>query len=457
MRTRSAAAATAVVTVALVVGAFGLLMVLHGSIVRAAQSTAAVRAEDVAAELVADGSVTSGLNLNPTAGEDEAHVQLLAAGQLVAASSTADQPTADVPDALAPGQVVDLAGTGPTVGVALGVGGVDGVDTVVVWQSYASGQEAVLDVVQALALGVPVLVALVGVTTYLLTGRALRPVEAIRRRSEQISEADDEARIDVPRSGDEIEALARTLNGMLERLHAAHASQLQFVADASHELRSPLAALRAELDVAERSSTNDWGRTARVVRSSGDRMQRLVEDLLVLTRAEERSATDRSGAVDLDAVVEEVGFGLLVPEGLSVRVDTAPVQVPGSADELHRAVLNLAENASRHARAHVRLTVREAGGSAVVHVDDDGPGIPVGAREEIFARFSRLDTGRARDTGGTGLGLAIVRGIAAAHGGEVHVGDSELGGARFTLTIPTGTEHARAARSGPSVPPPVTT
>ncbi|MGV8972890.1 MAG: ATP-binding protein [Rhodoglobus sp.] len=448
VRARSTAAAIAVVLVSLVIGSLGLLVVLRESAVRAAVSTATARAHDVATELEADGAITSGMNLTPSSSVDDTRVQLLLAGEVVAASPAVSGWSAMTSRVLTAGQVVELLAqppgvreVGPFVGVALGVGDVEGVDTVVVRQSYASGDEAVGDAAEALALGVPLMVAVVGFTSYRLTGRALGPVEAIRRRTEQISQADEEARIEVPSSGDEIALLAETLNGMLERLHTSRLSQVRFVADASHELRSPLAAIRTELDVACRApQTNDWVRTAEVIAQAEDRMQRLVDDLLILTRTQETSAADRTDAVDLDAVVEEVGFALIVPEGVSVRVSTTPVQVPGSAHELTRAVRNLAENAARHAREQIRLSVHADGAEAVIEVEDDGAGIPAAASEQIFERFTRLDTSRERASGGAGLGLAIVRGIATAHAGSVVVGASDLGGARFTLTLPAPVE-----------------
>ena len=243
-------------------------------------------------------------------------------------------------------------GDGPYVTVALGVEGVAGVDTVIVRQSYASGNETVTDAAQAMLVTVPLLVVVVGAITYLLTGRALRPVEQIRARTAQISEADLDTRIDVPATGDEIARLAVTLNGMLDRLHAAQQAQVRFVADASHELRSPLAAARAELDVATRDPEHtDWPATASVLRSSNERMQQLVDDLLVLTRTADSSAPGRDHDVDLDDVVERVGFALRPPDDISVEVSTVPVRVRGNADELVRAVQNLADNAVRHARA----------------------------------------------------------------------------------------------------------
>jgi len=300
--------------------------------------------------------------------------------------------------------------------------------------------DAVQDAAQAMLVGVPLLVLVVGVITYLLTGRALRPVEAMRSRTAQISEADLSTRVDVPATGDEIARLAVTLNGMLDRLHDAHQAQVRFVADASHELRSPLAASRAELDVATRDPGHaDWLATAEVLRTSNERMQHLVDDLLVLTRAAE-NAPGRDEDVDLDDVVERIGFGLRPRDGVVVDVLTEPVRVRGNREELSRVVQNLADNAVRHAQHRVRLTVTAG---AAIEVADDGAGIPVDDRELVFDRFVRLDDGRARSTGGSGLGLAIVRGIVGSHGGSVRVGESDLGGASLVVRLPQSSAATR--------------
>ncbi|MGY4644758.1 sensor histidine kinase [Cellulomonas sp. URHB0016] len=443
VRARSAMVAMGAVAVTLVLACLGLLVVLHASVERNAVSAATTRAHDVAAELTADGAVTDGLNLEPGPGDD-ASIQLVDSGTVVAASPdlagypplTAEPAPADRPVQVS-GAEVPGPGEGPYVTVALGVDGVTGVDTVIVRQSYADGNETVTDAAQAMLVTVPLLVAVVGVVTYLLTGRALRPVEQIRARTAQIGEADLDTRIDVPETGDEIARLAVTLNGMLDRLHAAQQAQVRFVADASHELRSPLAAARAELDVAAHDPEHqDWRATARVLRASNERMQQLVDDLLVLARTAESGAPGRDDDVDLDDVVERVGFALRPPAGISVEVSTEPVRVRGSLGELVRAVQNLADNAVRHAHGRVRLSVRGADGWALVEVADDGDGIAAPDRELVFDRFVRLDEGRARSAGGSGLGLAIVRGIAGSHGGRVRVVESDLGGAAFVVELP---------------------
>jgi signal transduction histidine kinase len=342
-----------------------------------------------------------------------------------------------------PGAAVEVPAdlTGPTEGpfitVVLGVSGVDGADAVLVQQSYAEGYETVLDAAQALLVAVPLLILAVGAMTYVLTGRALRPVEQIRRRASQITDADLGTRIDVPPTGDEVAQLATTLNGMLERLHVASQAQVRFVADASHELRTPLAAVRAELDLASRQGWSpEVMRALSCIGESNERMQRLVEDLLVLTRTSEPSVSHRDGDVDLDDVVEHVGFRLRAAPAITVRVVTTPVRVRGNRNELERVVQNLAENAVRHADHEVRLSVASDDAMAEIRVDDDGPGIPEASRAVVFDRFVRLDEGRARSQGGSGLGLAIVKGIVTSHHGTVSAAASDLGGARLVVRLP---------------------
>lgn len=442
VRARSALVAMAAVALALVASCCGLLVVLHASVERTALAAATARAREVASELAADGALTADLDLRPRPG-DNADIQILGAGSVLAASPRIIGHAPLSTAVVAPGTarrvsspVVPGPRGGPYVTVAVGLGGVAGADTVIVREAYAAGNDTVIDAAEAMLVAVPLLVVVVGVVTYLLTGRALRPVELIRARTAQISEADLGSRIDVPATGDEISRLAVTLNDMLDRLHAAHLAQVRFVADASHELRSPLTAARAELDLARRDpGRTDWAATTTALVQSNERMQRLVDDLLVLTRTADSGAPGRDQDVDLDEIVERVGFALH-RDGVAVEVATAPVRVRGNADELSRAVQNLAENAVRHARTRVRLSVGSGVGRARIEVEDDGTGIPEAERELVFDRFVRLDEGRARSAGGSGLGLAIVRGIAESHGGQVRAAVSSLGGAALVFELP---------------------
>jgi signal transduction histidine kinase len=282
-------------------------------------------------------------------------------------------------------------------------------------------------------------VLLVGAVTYVLAGRALRPVEDIRRRTATISGADLSARVPVPATGDEVALLAETMNEMLARLDASQRAQRAFVSDASHELRSPLATLRAEVEVAARHpEATDWASTAQDVRAETIRMQHLVDDLLTLAKADERGIRVRREEVDLDDLADAEVRRLRDLHGRQVRTEVTPMRVNGDRAQLARAVRNLADNAARHAVSAVTVRVGPGpAGTAVLEICDDGPGIPPEQRTRVFDRFVRLDEGRDRSVGGSGLGLAIVREIVTAHGGTVTADqDDTLGGASFRITLP---------------------
>jgi signal transduction histidine kinase len=290
----------------------------------------------------------------------------------------------------------------------------------------------------ALAGGLPVLLVLVAMTTWAVTGRALRPVEAIRAEVEAIGDAELVRRVPEPTTGDEIARLARTMNAMLARLETASLRQRRFVSDAAHELQSPLTTLRARLEVdLGQPPATAWPAAGHDSLEEVVGMQRLVDDLLELARLDARPAPSPRQTVDLDDIA------LREAERLRTRgrvtVDTHGVsggQVTGDAGQLRRALRNLLDNAERHAAGAVAMSLREDGDSVELTVSDDGTGVPAEDQGRIFEPFARLDAHRARQAGGTGLGLAITRDIVRAHGGEVGVGSTEAGGARFTVRLP---------------------
>ncbi|WP_413809629.1 sensor histidine kinase [Streptomyces sp. OE57] len=298
------------------------------------------------------------------------------------------------------------------------------------------------------------LVLFVAGLTWLLVGRALRPVAAMRQEFTEITERDLHRRVPVPRARDEIHRLARTMNATLDRLHRAMTRQRQFVADASHELRSPIAAVRAQLElVLARPSRTDWPAAVHKALRDTDRLQAVASDLLLLARLDAQEAPPKA-AVDLGALAaEEVRRhpGALTMDqptmagGLPTKTGDHPTNsgnqdraavVTGSRVQLSRLLTNLADNARRHTRTSVSITVAVQGGMVELAVDDDGPGIPECDRERVFERFTRLDDARARQDGGTGLGLAIANDIAHAHGGTLTVLTSPRGGARLLLRLP---------------------
>jgi signal transduction histidine kinase len=303
--------------------------------------------------------------------------------------------------------------------------------------SPAEAEAATRAVDPVLIVALPAAVALIAAVAWLSVGRALRPVEAISDELAAITAANLNRRVPVPDTGDEIEGLALTTNATLDRLEDAVTRQRRFVADAAHELRSPLAGLRNTVEVAQATAApEDLPAALDVVLASTRRLQDLTDDLLLLARLDRPETRPRT-PVDLAAVVEEQVAERRYGDGGRVEFTatvTGPVVVPGDQRQLERLVRNLLDNADRHADTAVSVAVSRAGGEAVVEVVDDGGGIDPEDRELVFQPFTRLDDARARDSGGTGLGLAIARNIAAGHGGRIEV--DNVPGARFTVHLP---------------------
>ncbi|MFF1912273.1 sensor histidine kinase [Streptomyces sp. NPDC058239] len=300
----------------------------------------------------------------------------------------------------------------------------------------AAEQEAVGTVRRAMLIGLPVLLLVVAGVTWLVTRRALRPVEGIRREMAAITASEDlSRRVPEPGSRDEIARLARTTNETLTALEASVDRQRRFVADASHELRSPIASLRTQLEVgaAHPELLDVPGAVADTVR-----LQALAADLLLLARLDAGERPGRT-TLDLGALVhEEVSqrTGDRIPVAVSVP-ESGAFEVAGSRGQLARVIGNLLDNAERHAERTVVVSLRAQRGGVVVAVTDDGTGVPPDERERIFERFVRLDDARTRDEGGAGLGLAIARDVAARHGGRLTVDGAPEGGARFELWLPS--------------------
>ncbi|MGW4943172.1 HAMP domain-containing sensor histidine kinase [Actinoplanes sp. NPDC004185] len=289
-----------------------------------------------------------------------------------------------------------------------------------------------------LLLTFPALVALLALVAWRVVGATLRPVEALRAGAEEITGGARSDRLPVPDSHDEIHRLAVTLNGMLHRLDAARGRQRAFVADAAHELRSPLTNMRTELEVAQRlPDTTDWPALADDLLTDVDRLSRLVDDLLLLARADDGSTRveeRRMETVELGQLLGEVAARYPAVE---YERPAVPLRTRGDRDALGRVVANLLDNAVRHAASSVRLTVTADGAYQLISFSDDGPGIPAADRERVFDRFTRLDDARARDAGGSGLGLAIVRELVRRHRGTVVLqGASPPPGLRVDVRLP---------------------
>jgi signal transduction histidine kinase len=438
VRVRTTVAAVVVVGLAMGVGAMVLTAVLRNSLMGEVRSAARLRGQDVAALLASDPSPRGPLAVGEA---DELLIQVLdEGGRVVAASPNAGGlgPVARLRPGGSELVRAPVDEDGEFLAVATGADTPLGRRTVVVVRSTEAVTEATAVVIRVLAVGLPLLLAVVAVTTWTVVGRALAPVEAIRTEVDAISAAALHRRVPDPPADDEIGRLARTMNRMLARLEQAQARQRRLVSDASHELRSPVAAIRQHAEVAlAHPGRTTAGELAETVLAEDLRLQRLAEDLLLLTRADEQSLALRRRPVDLDDLVFDEARRLRGACGL--RIDTAAVsagRVDGDAAALRRMVRNLADNAARHAGGRLAFSVAERDGTVLLAVDDDGPGIPAADRERVFERFVRLDGARSRDGGGSGLGLAIVAELAAAHGGTVAIASSALGGARVEVTLP---------------------
>ena len=296
-------------------------------------------------------------------------------------------------------------------------------------------------VTHILLFGTPLLLALLIWVSWLITGSTLRPIAALRRGAEQVTAAGGPQGLPVPEARDEVHSLAVTLNDMLSRLATAQQRQRQFISDTAHELRSPIASMRTQLEVAlDHPDSQEWRETARDVLADTLRLSQLAEDLLALARLEEGGGQARGGGnpVDLAALVHGIPCGYGQAKVAVVADAPAPCPVSGDAEALRRMLVNLVDNAVRYARSRVTVAAHPAGDAVLVTVTDDGQGIPAVQAERAFERFTTLDDARARpddDVSGAGLGLAIVRATAHAHGGRVWLEDAGPG-LRAAIRLP---------------------
>jgi signal transduction histidine kinase len=287
-----------------------------------------------------------------------------------------------------------------------------------------------------LIIGVPFLLVLACGTVWLVVGRALRPVEQIRGAVTAITSADLSLRVPEPGTDDEIGRLARTMNDMLARLEDSAARQRRFVADASHELRSPLTAIRTGLEVGlAHPDRAPWPQIAhRAVRQS-QRLEQLIAELLVLAKADAHQLAARRQPVDLAALLADLAAATPAP-GIGIGLSVAPgTATAGNPEDLSRMFRNLLDNAVRYARRRVLITAAARPEGIVVEIADDGPGIPEEERERVFGRFVRLDASREQASGSAGLGLAIAREIATAHGATIVLTEAPGGGTRAVVTV----------------------
>ena len=438
LRTRAVIGAVTIVGVALLIGSVSMVLLVRSSLTGNVREAAELRADDLATVLEAGGESAADLAVED---DEDALIQVIGTeGDVVASSPNVDglPPVADLGDEQS--TVLDHVSVGGDrfVAVAVTADTPEGEVTVLVARALDDADEATWALVEVLAIGVPLLLVVVGLVAWALVGRALAPVAAMTGAADEITATDLDRRLPEPEGADEIARLGTTLNAMLDRLADSRDRMSAFVADAAHELRSPVSSLRQHAEVAlEHPDRTEVTDLAEVVRAESLRQQRLVDDLLLLARVDEGAAARRDRAVDLDDAVA-VAVARLRPVS-PVVIDTSGVsggQVIGDPSGLDRLVGNLLENAARHANARVEVTLAERDDVVAFTVDDDGPGVPAPDQDRIFERFVRLDESRSRDEGGSGLGLAIVAAVAAAHGATVVVGDSPLGGARFRVVFP---------------------
>jgi signal transduction histidine kinase len=432
LRLRLTLAATFLLGLGIAAGSV-LLVATGARTLQATVDSSALRSARAVAALVDADRLPNPL---PSGGEGTAAIQVVDAGnRVLAASNGTDRLVPVLRPAevtavrsgkrlVVPGSRIGLSGPLRVVGVPAGPS--SDPQTVVVAVDFGGARSGTKVLALGIAIGAPLLLAVVALAMWWVTGRALRPVESLRRGAAGLS---GPGRLPVPAAQDEIRRLAETLNDMLGRLDAAGARQRAFVSDAAHELRSPLASARTQLEVAAVvDAGTPAGALAADVLLDVERLGHLVDDLLLLARLDEAPRRPRE-PVDLHALATDVVARYAAAR---VPVDLSPCEtrcvVPAEPSAVRRVLINLVDNAVRHART--RVTVSVAAGE--LSVTDDGPGIPAADRDRVFDRFTRLDTARTRDSGGAGLGLAIVRELVSTHGGRVELTDADPG---LTATV----------------------
>jgi signal transduction histidine kinase len=420
--------AAGIVAISLTAGALGLLMILRASLDQGITDTALLRATDVAS-LAQSGSLPASLAFP---GEERSVIQVINAAGVVVASTgnlTGEPPLATAGPKRA--YTVTSLPVGEQQRYRLTVtsaAGPSGPLTIVAGESLDRVDVTLSIVRRTLFAGLPVLIGLVAALAWFSTRRALRPVEQIRAEVAEISATDLHRRVVQPPPGNEISLLASTMNQMLERLERSSQRQARFVADASHELRSPLASLRAQLEIGlARPDRTDWPNRVTGALADATRLETLIHDLLLLSRLD-AAQPQRLERCDLANIAQEALDRCDIPDGIqsALRADGSG-EMEGDPEQLGRALSNLLDNAARHADTKIELSVRRLEDRFIIDVSNDGANIDAADRQTVFERFVRLDEARSSDYGGSGLGLAIVREIVEAHGGAIEVVDSDTG------------------------------
>lgn len=444
LRARLTTAATVVIALGMVIAAALLVWRIHASLIANLDATVANQAQSVSADATR-GSLASSY---PAAGDGAPIVQVVAAdGYVLSSSPNLDHPNVAMFTLQSANHgighlvtttqngVNDGDDDGPYRVAAMRVSTPGGPVTVYAALSTADIEQSTSELTGALAAGVPVMTLALALVAWLLVGRALRPVEDIRTQAAAISGTDLVARLDPPSSDDELGRLTNTFNDLLDRIETSSAAQRQFVADAAHELRSPIAALRAQLEVSVLHPESHTDPALAIdMLTDTERLSHLVDDLLALARLDAHTDSPRQ-LIDLDDLVLQEVRRVRNP---TIRVDAGGVsagQVLGDRTALDRIARNLLDNAVRHATTTVTVSLTSTPDWVSLAISDDGPGVPPADRRRIFDRFTRLDDARSRDAGGAGLGLAIVHNVVLRHHGSIEVADN-YPGALFTVALP---------------------
>lgn len=471
-RFRAAALATGVVAIALVVGAFALLSLLSSSLRDGVDGTLKSRVES-RVRLIESGVQPSAV-ADPSADETFVWIGRADGQAIIATGNELTDPVgvlnAAGTDGVVRGFPVEIIETdldaeharegedddddddedgdeGPEIEqrdmrvVAALAQQPDGAIRIVAGSDLGRVDEAGGVARNLLLAGVPLATLLVGLVSWATLGRAFGPVEEIRRKAAEITGSRLDERVPVSGSGDEIDRLGSTMNDMLDRLSEHDQRQKRFTSDASHELKTPVANLRAIVETSDPAS-EPWPSIQTRLVGESERMTALVDDLLFVSTRDELAPSAVHESVHLDDLVFDEAAALKGRSQLKVDVSAVtPAMVTGDAGDLRRAIRNLADNAGRYAAGSVAFSVAESDGHAVVKISDDGPGIDPEDREVVFERFGRPDAARDRGAGGTGLGLSIVREIAQAHDGSVEITASDLTadstGTCVVLSLPT--------------------
>lgn len=435
----------AVVAVAMLTGGLLLLQTLESALVSSTDSLLRSKVQDVAVLIQNDHAEDANRAVAGTVNKDPLVQILDKRGTVIAASEprlleaplSSLRPAAEqiaTENVSAPGLLGDAD---ERYLVVLGVDDEGSMYWVLAGRTIQPQSDTVRIVTGFLLIAMPLLLAVVGLSVHFLVGRSLRQVDTIRTQVSHIDAGRLGERVDVPRTGDELQALAATMNSMLDRIESADQRQRQFVSNASHELRSPLTTIRTGLDISiADTSGKTWRGMQPILAEETQRLQDLVEDLLTLSKADDKGLAVRREDVDLDDVLATELRRVKATSKHRIVADLVPARIAGDPARLSQAFRNVLDNADRHAAGTIAVKLSVMVQKVVVTIDNDGTPVPVADRERIFGRFVRLDDSRSRHRGGSGLGLAIARGIVEAHDGRVTATETTQGWCRFEVSFP---------------------